>query len=201
MVACKKMTIPLRLIFLIVSVFPLIAQASSQGTLQAGGGFWGGNPENRLDIPTARGVPITSNGFFFVGRGAIRSWLIAEFTLQYGQWSFEKQREDNYFREQVDRFHIPLVFRLNNPWISIGAGFYGSYRIGSVKSNSMDSEGTSAFDYGEHGFEFVFGNTWPIPDTNLHFLLDWRANYSITARGGERDLWNKFLIGITYSVR
>lgn len=127
--------------------------------------------------------------------GYLRDWLIVEAAASFSRYQFFlRDGNGNVIRDVGKRLHIPLVFRLTPlRYFSFGAGFYGSYRIGSVRRESAFeiSERTSAFDSGEHGMQGVVGAHIPIYG-GYWVYLDYRMDYSLTPRPSENRIWNTF---------
>jgi hypothetical protein len=128
----------------------------------------------------------------------IEKWLYLEMDASYGRFQFVRRTSTQNLSETVNRFYIPLILRVFPfSFISVGGGFYASYRVGGVDTfytNTPESELTSAHDSGEHGMEGVIGLNLPTPWKGYTLGLDFKMSYSLTERIGEAKSWQNLLI-------
>lgn len=150
----------------------------------------------------ATGLGSTVNwGAFVQAQGGLTSWLAADLVIAYQDVQFIGDAGSFGFANELShRFHIPVLLRA---WLldflSFGLGFYGSYRIGSIKnidSNIPALQQTSAHDPGEHGVESSLAIHFPFGIESYEIGLDLRHGYSLTPRSGEARNWNSLLISL-----
>lgn len=134
--------------------------------------------------------PETTWGGALMVKGSLNPWFEIEGDLIFGRYQFIRQAPTQIVYERCTRIHVPILFRVRPlSFLSIGAGPYASYRMGTVAGpNNVDNiDLTSAHDLGEHGLEGAFGISIPIHRTEYLIGIDFRYNYNLTPRASEKD--------------
>ncbi len=160
---------------------------------------------NRVDTPQAPSLTATPKVPENFGLGLIvdayfADYWSAEMALLFADYQFIRDYNGQLLSETVNRVHVPILVKYSFlTYFSLGLGFYGSYRMGEVKSltSPMGQNGlqTSASDSGEHGLEGSFQLTFPLFEK--YFLtLNIRHSYSLTPRTNEERNYQNLLLSL-----
>jgi hypothetical protein len=162
---------------------------------------------NQLDMsqsPALQDLPPKKNhvGLLLGGEYLLKSSFSVELNLVISNFQYVAQPRDLVLSERSTRLHFPVLLRWTF-WqqFAIGLGGYASYRMGDVErltnhEFSSDNE-TSAHNYGNHGLEGSFRFLLPLSREQQMFLsFDYRHIYSLTAREGEKEGHQSFLLSL-----
>ncbi len=179
-----------------------------EGEIRGGVGLHRSYMDPRQSPLREPSIPVGGRWGGFVGAQAgLTDRLVADLMIRIGEIEFSgRDAAGQLVVEKSDRIHVPLLMRWwLADFLSVGVGFYGSYRMGGVETvlaspQTSPQSKTSAADVGEHGIETALGVNWPKQIYGYGLHLEWRHSYSLTPRENEVRNWDGLVIGVFRNI-